>query len=513
MRSTAESSRSRDPNRVVLTLFVAGVIAIIARGLLLAFGRQTVLDGFYLHGAWRMSLGDVPYHDFVHVAFPIVETIYAAAMRLGSDLLLTASATTGVAVIATALLLADFVRREHGAAAGIVAAAFYATSAHLCAYHAFEREVWTNLGLAWCAHVALSRHGAGDRKLAMFGVAIAFTILCKLTAVIGVVALLFAAARREGLRAAVLPAAIAGSFVVAATALLFASHGAEFTTQVFAFFFWKGESASISTRLLEIARSAEPALAIGVLGACAVGLRSDAATTSRILLVAWLGYYAFLSPSFWDHNAIDFLLPASALAGVFLVDAIGGRAWGRLALALGVAIAATHAFEPRSSRWIGFPHGFGADVSRQLALDRGVLESHSREGDWVFAPNPLTAAIARRRPFVSDFELEPVARGLLREFRIRGVVDALARRRDAVVLGSPESRPLERQSGTASRFADRVNANTLVHLVPRWLDAITRREIAVILAGDLPDNFTKTLRDARYRKLMDPRAPGFVREP
>lgn len=495
----------------VATLLAAGAIALLCRAALLAFGRETVLDGFYLHGAWRLSFGDVPYRDFVHVAFPIVEAIYAAVFRLGFELLAIASATTGLAVIATALLLADLVRSGHGRAAGILAAALYATSAHLAAYHAFEREVWTNLGLAWCARLVLADRAAGERRYAMLGVAIAFTLACKLTAAIGVIALLGFLARREGARAALLPLVLSAGLAAGATAICFAAFGAEFTTQVFAFFFWKGESASAAVRFLELLRSAEPAFALGVLGALLPLARGPVVAALRVLLVAWLGYYLALSPSFWDHNAIDLLLPAAGLASAFLVDCVARRARLGLLLAVIVALAATHVLEPRESRWIGFPHGFGADVSRAIAREREAIEANSAPREWIVAPNPLTAAIAGRRPFVSDFELEPVVRGLLREFRFRGVGEALARRGTAIVLGAPEARPLERQSGTDSLFADRVNANTLVHVMPRVLDAIACREIALFLAGTLPPNVESAIRGAGYVPLEHPGVPGYVR--
>lgn len=487
------------------------VFGLLVRALLLAFGRTTVLDGFYLHGAWRLSIGDSPYHDFVHVAFPLVEWLYSLALRLGGDLLTTASIVSGIAVIATALLITDLLRRTCGDAAAIAGGILYLTSAHLVSYHAFEREIWTNLFLACAAHLVLAVDVVSDRRVALVGLAMAGALLSKLTAAIGVIALFIVLWRRSNARTALTAAGLCGALVLSATLLAFACWGAEFTTQVFAFYFWKGEAGTPVARLTDLVRAADPALALGLAGAFGVA-RVPIANAFRWMLGAWFVHYAVVSPSFWDHNCIDFLLPCAALGGIFLGGAISKRSWPRLALVLVLVVLATHVFEPRGSRWLGFPHGFGADVSRYLRLEGEVIDTYSKPEDFIVAPNPLTAALARRRPFVSDFELEPVARGVLRELRFRGFAEAMERRATRIVLGMPEARPIEAQGASGNRFADRVNANTLAHVMPRVLDAVAGRELALVLAGALPPNMRSVFATAKYQMIPNPHVPGYARD-
>lgn len=508
---TPPPAASRGGYSVLAPWLVIVVLGLLVRALLVAFGRTTVLDGFYLHGAWRLSIGDSPYHDFVHVAFPLVEWLYSLALRLDGDLLTTASIVSGIAVIVTALLITELLRRAGGNAAAIAGGVLYLTSAHLASYHAFEREIWTNLFLACAAFFVLATDVISDRRVALVGAAMAGALLSKLTAAIGVIALLIVLWRRSNARTALTAAGLCGAFGLSATLLAFACWGAEFTTQVFAFYFWKGEAGTATARLTDLLRAADPALALGFAGAIGVA-RLAISHAFRWMLGAWLFHYVVISPSFWDHNCIDFLLPCAALGGLFVGGAIATRSWPRLALALLLVVLGSHVFEPRASRWLGFPHGFGADVSRYLALEGAVIDAHSEPEDFIVAPNPLTAALAGRRPFVSDFELEPVARGVLRELRFRGFSEAMARRADRIVLGMPEARPLEAQSASGNRFADRVIANTLAHVMPRVLDAAARRELALVLAGALPPNMRSVFATASYRPLPDPHVPGFSRD-
>jgi hypothetical protein len=473
----------RDPGRAgrytgaFLAILLVGIAV---RAALIAFGRTTVLDGFYLAAAFRLGAGDLPYRDFVHVAFPLLEALYAPFLALPGPLLSIASGVTGIAVIATSLLLFGFGAARHSKGAGIAAALLYLTAAPVLAFHAFERELYTALAFAGALYLLRDSrsHAPSLAVLAGVGICLCAALLAKLTAVVGTVAIGIELLMIGGVRA-LLVAAFAGILpFVAITLLLYGAYGAEFAVQVFVFYFFKGEAGTLSARALEMMRVVDPALALGLAGAVVTSfLLVRTARPLLLLLAAWLAHYLLVSPSFWDHNAIDLLLPAAALGGLLI-----GAALRRKPLWLAVAVAVIASLpnlRPPGLRPIWHPHGFGADVGHYVPYEVAVLEEFATSDDLVVAPNPLTAAIARRRSFITDYELEPVARGVLADVRHHGLLGALRFREQGVLLGVPDGLP--RLESRGNLFQDRVEGNARFHLGPRVADAVLRGEIAVLI--------------------------------
>lgn len=488
------------------------VFGLAVRGWLLFHGRMTVLDSFYLNAAARLADGDTPYHDFTHVAFPLIEWLYALVFRHTEDVWRAASATTAIAAIGTALLLARTLHRHLGGVPSIVAGGAYLIAAPLVAYHAFEREVWTNLGLATALWLTDRDSRDAVRMAVWLGIVLAITVLFKLTAAVGVLALLAFTFRRHGRESALLAASCCAATLLCATLVCLALYGAEFGTQVFVFFFFKGAAGGIAERAQTFLRAIDPTLALGLLGLLfARGRARLPGEPFTLLIAAWLAYYALLSPSYWDHNAIDLELPAAVGCGLFAAQLRTWRPRGAFDRGLIVAGAlstlfATHLLEDEESRWDGTPFGLGLDVGDLVRAEAAGLAACTPERSPVVVANPLVAVLARRRPFVSDFELEPVARGVLQEIRLRGFAAAFARRHDGILLGAPDSRR-EPTADRANLFAQRVSGNTLLHVMPRWLDAAQHREIAAILAGPLPPDLEGVLTGMGYQKINDPNFP------
>ncbi|MBL8766729.1 MAG: hypothetical protein JNL94_05145, partial [Planctomycetes bacterium] len=261
----------------------------------------------------------------------------------------------------------------------------------------------------------------------------------------------------------------------------------EFASQVFAFYAFKGEAGSVSERATAMLRSLDPCLALGLFGVAfaIVGGRARAARPFAALLALWTLHYLFVSPSFWDHNAIDLALPASALAA-FAIRAIAQRRRRVLALAACVVAVVVGARGVAVDRPAWFPHGFGGGVD-VAALDTvaAKIKTAGRPDQWVVTATPLHALVADRRPLVSDFELEPVARGVLLELRRYGIRAAFARKDEGVLLGVPIAQRVPAPPG--SLFAQRIFGNALHHVLPRMLDAIDRGEVAAVhLPAGLP---------------------------
>ncbi|MBI4878471.1 MAG: glycosyltransferase family 39 protein [Planctomycetes bacterium] len=258
---------ARAPGARALLLLVAAGIGL--RVLLVFLGRFCLDDGFYLQNAWRLGQGERPFEDFVHVAFPLVEWLYAPFLALAEDRLTAASLVTGGAVVATAVLLARLLGPACGAGAGLAAGLLYMVAAPIFAFHQFEREIWTNLGLAAAALALLRADAENDRRALTGGLLLGLTLACKLTAAVGAGALLLELLLQRRTRAALLAAGSALFLVAAATLLLTARYDGEFLSQAFLFYFFKerapGRAQVGAAPAGGLARSLPPALAL-VLG-------------------------------------------------------------------------------------------------------------------------------------------------------------------------------------------------------------------------------------------------------
>ncbi|MBK6941369.1 MAG: glycosyltransferase family 39 protein [Planctomycetes bacterium] len=467
--------------------FCLVVVVVLVRLALLAFGRVPPVDAFYLNGALQLAHGRAPYEDFTHVAFPCVEWCYALLFRCFDARLCAASALTGVVVLLTVALWFKALVPRVGARAAAIGCALYATCAPLVAFAPFQREVWTNLLLAAAFERALRRKATGDADSAVAGAWLAGALLAKLTAGVGAIALAleWLASRRP--RLALVAGGVAALVLATFSAACFARWEGEFAAQVFAFYAFKGEAGSASERAIAILRSLDPCLALGVfgIGFAAVTRRLRAARPFVLLLCLWLAHYVFVSPSFWDHNAIDLALPAAALAA-FAIRALTIRRRRTLAIAACVVAICVGARGAAGDRPAWFPHGFGGGVDRTTssAISTKVREAGTPD-QLVVTGTPLHALESGRTPLVSDFELEPVARGVLLELRRFGIRAAFARKGEGVLLGVPIEQRMPAPPG--SLFAQRVFGNALHHVLPRMLDAIDRREVAAVhLPGGLP---------------------------
>jgi hypothetical protein len=225
------------------------------------------------------------------------------------------------------------------------------------------------------------------------------------------------------------------------------------------------------------------------------------------MLLASLSFFAFVSPTVWDHNMID-LAPAQALlAGLLVASLLSARSWRAVARAAGVVVllalavlfvrrdelgaeARLHAgvvrVQVRAS-------GHGTWGTSRAWLDRRAdfVRRHTAPDEVIGCLDPWIAFAAGRVKFVRDWDLAGLARGLQASLEADGLVATLARRRAPPVLGPgeipvPVSHP-PRAAGELARrgpmadYLARLLANDLVWIRPDYLEALHAHAIALVL--------------------------------
>jgi hypothetical protein len=347
------------------TLITVGLIA--PRILRLLWPRVFFLDAPYLDAAARVAGGERPYRDFVHPQTPLPEWLAGGIERmLGTTSYRVSEILTALLILAASFLLWRLATRRFGATAGALAALLFAWNPLLMLLHVHCREAWVDVAALGCA--------LAGSPVAVLAIAAA-GFLAKPTFAFFALALAIARPRL-------------GIFALAGCVLAFggclAFYGRPFWIQTVLFHTLKGH-ASIPRQLLQ-ALLILPLL----LPAALLGFRRDR------LFAAWLAvpliFYIAISPTLWEHNLIELLPPACALAAAMLTGLSR-----RLQIAAAAAVVAGFIAGPLlqgPKGWTGLAGVPRSDVVR--AADQ--LRTLAPPGAPVIAPIEIAAQANRRTP-------------------------------------------------------------------------------------------------------------------
>ena len=347
------------------TLLTCALVA--PRVLRVLWPRVFFLDAAYLDAAARVAGGERPYRDFVHPQTPLPEWIAGGLERLlGTTTYRVSEILTALVVLGASFLLWRLAARRLGATAGALAALIFAWNPLLLLLHVHCREAWTSAAALGCAVVG--------SPLAVLALAAA-GFLAKPT--FGLFALALTIARP---RAGVF--ALAGCAVAFGGCLLF--YGRPFWIQTVLFHTLKGHES--------IPRHALQALLLLplLLPAALLGFRRDR------LFAAWLGvivvFYVAVSPTLWEHNLVELLPPACALAAAGLVAL--ARRWQVAAAACALAGFVAGPILQGPKGWFGLAGTARAEVGAAAAQ----LAALAPAGTLVIAPLEIAAQANRRTP-------------------------------------------------------------------------------------------------------------------
>jgi len=97
--------------RWIWVVWILGIILVCVQ---IEFRPLDRDEGFYLYGAWRTFLGEMPYQDYFYPQAPYLPYIYAPVVGLVQDGILGGRVLSAIFAIALAMLLARYLSRRTG---------------------------------------------------------------------------------------------------------------------------------------------------------------------------------------------------------------------------------------------------------------------------------------------------------------------------------------------------------------------------------------------------------------
>jgi len=471
-------------------------------------------DGFYAHAALMLGRGFAPYVDFTQVAFPLAEAVLAGAFELLGTSHRVVELVNRVVVLAVALVLYHAGRRLQSRWAGAVAALAWSWSTWVLHFNLFERETWTALGtsLALLAYFGSAR--IDGRRAVVVAAALVLAFVLKITAVMVAAGLCLHLALQGRLREMLRLGLTYAAGLVLVTALGAAVWGRPFLWQVYVFGFFRNQTHDLAGAVAKFANHADPTILLGLAALLLHGLPRLRRPVGALACVFAMDavYGLGISPTLWDHNMINFVVPLSLVLGAGVDRAVSARPARDLpALALTVLglvlLMQLGAGEARSWKPADPMYAFGLNGGRPrawLQQRAAFVREHTGPDDVIFCIEPWIAVEAGRVKLVRYWDLEPVAVGVERSLAAVGFLETYAKRRGVLLLG--EGRPPHdpRLDGLAAPYEKRLLANAVHYTRPRILEALAERELALVLEPLVPGILAPDdLLAAGYERIED----------
>ena len=484
-------------------------------------------DGAYAQNALLIARGYRPYLDFTQVAFPFAEQFLALLVRAFGPRIRLIEATTLALNLLTALLLFRAGTVLAGRRCGAVAAVLWSWSPWVAFYSNFERETPALIGVMTALVIALRPEPLRGRRLLLVAGALLFACLMKITLIMAALALvahrLLCGRWREAL--ALLALFLGG--LALATFACWLVWGQPFLEQVWLYGVFRGRVVSAGGALGMVLNFLDPLSAAGFVGLILVGipgLRRPVGAVALVLLFDLL-FYSVVSPTFWAHNVLVLLPSLALLAGACAAQATRWRAAGRV-LACGlfvlfavwptaesVAAAVREGLDPTAPAHV---RAWGEPRAEILQM-ADFIERHSGPDDVVESTSSWATFEAGRLKFVRDWDLQSIAQGLHASLAADGLRATMAKIDGPAPLGAgqpgnPPTHPPKvwtntEGGGLMAGYALRLLANDVIYVRPAYLQALARREIALVMEP-LPAGVieAKDLREAGYELVSE----GFV---
>lgn len=363
-------------------------------------------EGEYLYQIWRMTLGEIPYQDFLTPQLPVFLYSGTAIMEVAGVALLPVRVYTVLLAFASGALLYLAGRRHRGALAGALAAALFLLHSDVFR----ETRIFRNEPLfllfvtAGLVIATWDVEKVSWRRLAAAGLCFGLATMSKLFGLLPAAGvglwLLWRWWQRRASFAPLLRQAIAlGGPLLLVVGLvgggfsLFVPHFFELTVGHHLAQGSELEAATIAQN--KLALFAEYAGFYSIFSAAAIVsaligfIRGDARTAWAWQLPLVLSFFA-LSRQLGQRHFMFILPAASLLIGWLLADALTGRyrGWGRLFAVIALAGILIPAVQTNLDRagW----------VDRETPEIVALIEEHTRPGETILSDDIGLAYYARR---------------------------------------------------------------------------------------------------------------------
>lgn len=406
-------------NRLDLGFFFLLALPRFAR---MIFGQLWIEDDAYLDLAWRLSQGQLPYQGFPLPHLPLLEGVLALAFLFPVENLFIAELLSQLAIFVTAVGIYLLLRDRQGRTLAFGAGLVFSLSSLNFRYHLWERETFLNLIAMYSLLVVFWK--GGSRRVGLWlGLLLFISLSIKLTGIVFwlalTVSLILAQIPLKRLnKKQILSMWLAGGGAIALCIFVLAStFYPEFIQQTLLIHLTKGANMSLAGRVSELAESLNLVAAVGLPGLFFLYHKDRRLAQFILIWICLLAFfYFFISPTFWPHNAMDFLLPFSFAAGATVSQMFRWaerRKENRLDLTpvavvpvLLVILVSGWLFRPfepdiRHGRSV---YGFGYRDREEIARVCHKVRAGSKPGDRIVGP-ALIAAGAQRMKWIAYREI------------------------------------------------------------------------------------------------------------
>jgi hypothetical protein len=386
----------------------------------------------YLNSAFLLSKGFKPYVEFSQAHFPLPESILSILFVTFGPTLRTVEIFTQLLIFLSSLLIFQIGKLSKGTLTGVIAAIIFASSYVIFRYHIFEREIYVTAVMLLCVYVLFRNHEFGDRLPALLAVLVVLGLLCKLTAIAYVPAIVIYLYASFGKKSTVRFIFITSSIFILVIICFYLVYGKSFLIQVFLFRMLHGFTRLVRKWPL-FAEVLDLNLVLGLPGLLI--LLKDRTRKSLMIIALFASTFVFdfvLNPTFWPHNGIE-MLPWLSIAGGALVQEIVQVTKSMiekrpfvlkrsLFVYLGLPLLLwVFVFPVQISDW-----GFGFRQRVELNRIASFIESQTLEDEVILTP-PIFPFLAKRVEIVPYTEIAGTMIDLEAKVKKYGLLETIRR--------------------------------------------------------------------------------------
>ncbi len=385
------------------------LVLLLPRIARIAAPNVQIEDPNYIYGAYLMTLGQQPFHDFAQPNPPFLESIIALLYKIFTVSHRVPEAMTALAYFMTAILIWRLGSLWFSESAGRWASLLFSLHYLVFRYHLFEREVYATLAGATGIYL-LARYPEKLHIGFLAGCAMGIGFACKQTALIQFLAVFFVYVffyhKFKSASAFAAGFTFVFSLLTGGYALIY---GPDYLRQTFWFHLIKGVVAPWYIKASWTAWGLGFLIPLAAASLVYVSFRHRSPVWLLLSLTgADIVFFWWVSGAFWPHYLLSTLLPLTILSGIPIAKWIHvndfhphrSNQFASLAIALLISLVLSW-FNPFALIGRGAVESYGFGGTRRSEVEKcAALIRKQTEPSQLIISDPFIALEAHREKVV-----------------------------------------------------------------------------------------------------------------